>query len=475
MHTRNAFTLKHLALAALLLAACAQASAVPASATVPARASTPAASPTTEVAPPIAWLRAQALAFDTTDPNADFADLLPLKAIIGDARLVALGEATHGTHEFFEMKHRLLRFLVQELGFNTFAIEANLPEAYRVDDYVRTGQGDAAQVLAGLYFWTWNTQEVLDQIEWMRAYNAQTPGAPLHFVGFDMQSFDVAMDDVVAYLAPLDNAAAARAEEQYACFRRFARRQSYYVTLVTPERREACRSNVQSVYADLLAQQVGYAEATSPEAFARALASARLVVQAEDTYSTEDIGPARDRYMAENVGTLLDQAGPGAKMVVWAHNYHVGMAPPMANAPDSDEHLTRPQPMGAYLEERYGDDLIVFGFAFNQGRFNALYVFDNGQSPGALQEHQILPSIEGSLEAKLASAGLPRYFLDLRAAEPGSPASGWLWQPLPHHSIGAGYAPALPEIAYETAVLPELFDVLIYFEDTTASHLLPFK
>ena len=91
-----------------------------------------------------AWLRENAIPFDTTDPNSDFEDLMPLKPLIGDARIVALGEATHGTHEFFEMKHRMLRFLVEEMGFNIFAMEASWAETNLINDYVRTGQGDPA-------------------------------------------------------------------------------------------------------------------------------------------------------------------------------------------------------------------------------------------------------------------------------------------------------------------------------------------
>src|SRR5215510_14135440 len=120
---------------------------------------------TSTVAPEIsAWLRENAIPFDTTDPNSDFADLMPLKELIGDARIVALGEATHGTHEFFEMKDRILRFLVEEMGFNTFAIESNMPEANLVNDYVQTGKGDPVALLQGLKDSTWDTQEVLDMI-----------------------------------------------------------------------------------------------------------------------------------------------------------------------------------------------------------------------------------------------------------------------------------------------------------------------
>jgi erythromycin esterase-like protein len=115
----------------------------------------------------------------------------PLRAIVGDARVVELGEATHGTREFFQLKHRMLEFLVTQMGFTIFSIEANMPEAYRLNDYVLTGKGDPAALLSGMYFWTWNTQEVLDMISWMRAYNQSGKGR-VQFTGFDMQTTQVA-------------------------------------------------------------------------------------------------------------------------------------------------------------------------------------------------------------------------------------------------------------------------------------------
>jgi erythromycin esterase len=132
-----------------------------------------------------AWLRAAIIPFETADAGRGFADLQPLRKLIGDARIVALGEATHGTSEFFGMKHRLTEFLVTELGFTLFAVEANMPEAYRVNEYVLTGKGDPKELLRGMYSWTWDTQEVLDMILWMRRFNESGKGR-VQFLGFDM-------------------------------------------------------------------------------------------------------------------------------------------------------------------------------------------------------------------------------------------------------------------------------------------------
>ena len=141
--------------------------------------------------PVVDWIAANAVRLKTPEAGNGFADLKPLKKIIGNARIVSLGEATHGTREFFQLKHRMLEFLASEMGFTIFSIEANMPEAYRLNDYVLNGVGDPAKLLKGMYFWTWDTQEVLEMIEWMREFNKSGKGR-VQFTGFDMQTPDVA-------------------------------------------------------------------------------------------------------------------------------------------------------------------------------------------------------------------------------------------------------------------------------------------
>ncbi len=143
--------------------------------------------------PVVDWIRANAIPLTTPEAGRGFADLQPLKAVVGNARIVALGEATHGSREFFQLKHRMLEFLASEMGFTIFSIEANMPEAYRLNDYVLHGTGDPAALLKGMYFWTWDTEEVLDMIRWMRAFNQSGKGR-LQFTGFDMQTPRVAAD-----------------------------------------------------------------------------------------------------------------------------------------------------------------------------------------------------------------------------------------------------------------------------------------
>src|SRR5262249_21966256 len=154
---------------------------------------------------PVEWVRGHAIRLTTAEAGHGFADLQPLTRVIGEARIVSLGEATHGSREFFQLKHRMLEFLATEMGFTIFTIEANMPEAYRLNDYVLNGTGDPAQLLRGLGFWTWDTEEVLDMIRWMRAFNQSGKGR-VEFTGFDMQkptaAQDIARDFVSRYDAP---------------------------------------------------------------------------------------------------------------------------------------------------------------------------------------------------------------------------------------------------------------------------------
>src|SRR5499427_5425429 len=167
----------------------------------------PAAVATTPATDPVvAWMKRTAHPFDTCAPRDDQADLKFLDKLVANAHIVALGEGTHGTSEFFQMKHRIVRYLATKKGVTVFAIEANMPEAYRVTDYVLTGRGDPKALLDGMYFWTWNTHEVLDMIEWMRAFNASGKGR-IEFTGFDMQTPDTAAAIARHTLAKVDTAA----------------------------------------------------------------------------------------------------------------------------------------------------------------------------------------------------------------------------------------------------------------------------
>ena len=156
------------------------------------------------------WIRRNAVVVDTVEAGHGFADIQALKPLIGDARIVALGEPTHGSREVFQMKHRLLEFLAGELGFTIFSIEANMPEAFSVGRYVLDGDGDPRALIRGMYFWTWSTEEVHQMVRWMRTHNLEAAANPrasrVRFTGFDIQTPDVAAEIVQSFVAANDGA-----------------------------------------------------------------------------------------------------------------------------------------------------------------------------------------------------------------------------------------------------------------------------
>lgn len=298
-----------------LLPGCGQDTTAPAS---PAAPVTPAAPPPTTSSPdtpepsPVpdevaAWLDANVHPFDGSHLSLPPDDLQFLPELVGDARIVSLGEGTHGTRDFFEMKARILRFLVEEMGFNTFAIEATCPEARLLDRYVRTGEGNPARLLAGLYFWTWNTEAVLEMIEWMRAHNEA--GGDIGFHGFDMQFPGLALRNVLEYMRQVDPENTERVSEQIRCLSVFANGNSG--TFPDPDYgdqtaayRDLCGTSLNSTRDWLLQNRSRYETAGGADAFEVALQSLRVAYQyhlRDDFEDPEERSARRDEFMAENV------------------------------------------------------------------------------------------------------------------------------------------------------------------------------
>lgn len=396
---------------------------------------------------PVEWLQAAAAPFRTTEARSGTADLAPLHPIVGDARIVSLGEATHGSREFFTMKHRVLEFLVEQKGFTVFAIEANLPEADRVDDYVLHGTGDPRTALAGMYFWTWNTAEVLDMIEWMREYNLRRGDKPpVRFRGFDAQFAHYAVEEVEKYVARVEPARAAELASKYDCIRGRQRGLNYRSLPATT--RNQCFANVTAVHELVSSQREAYTSRSSADEYERLLRYALVVVQTESVWSNR---VHRDTFMARNVEWLGEVLHPGEKMVLWAHNWHVSTAFPVT--------------MGTHLRNRYGRDMVVMGFAFDRGGFTA-----NGPSGRRAYEQPTGP-LEG-WEPFLRQAGHARYFIDLRRPFSAQAAS-YLAVSRNMWIIGASWDPAAIERTHRWSVsLPNTFDVVIYIETVTATQLL---
>lgn len=388
------------------------------------------------------WIRKHAIPVGTANPESDHSDLMPLKDMIGGRRIVALGEGTHGTSEFFKMKHRIVRFLAEEMGFTVFAIEANMPEAREVNKYVLTGEGDPRKALSGLYFWTWDTGEVLAMIEWMKDFNLSGKGR-MEFYGFDMQFPDVAMANVREFVDKADPDFVASLEEDYGRVKEITK------SMRTMRDRSKIdfgkwHDAAKAVYMHLKTRRDKYAESIDALEVDWAVQDALVVLQAAEANMQEK--QSRDKSMADNLEWILAHTPPGSKVVTWAHNGHVS------------KNLGTFKSMGHYLSQSHGDDMIVFGFAFHEGEYTA--VGKNG-----INVYGTSPSEPGSVEWFLKSSGIPRMILNIREASQGSKGSQWLLQKLDFRSIGA----MAMDYAFSPRMITEEFDALIYFETTTPS------
>ena len=423
----------------------------------------------------VAELRVRAIPFKTVMPGAGFDDLAALDPIVGDARIVALGEASHGTAEFFRMKHRLFEYLVEKKGFTVFAFEANWPVVEIADRYVKTGEGSAAAALKEIGFWVWATEEVRDLIEWMRAYNA-VPGRRklLSFTGFDMQAPGPAAKCVIDAFNRLGAPDAETVKRLYDGTGDMYLRMDPLLldpSKALPDAEKArLRANVAEALKLVEQNREALLRTMTAAEYARVRQCAAVVVQGSlpgvvkgrDIIGSATMFNARDEAMARNVKWLAEEAFAGEKIVLWAHNGHIaGMsfAPGLVKV------------MGEHLRQTFGDRMRVLGFAFDRGDVRAIRKAQ-GKFEGGPIVMQVPPAKANSLEAVLRETRLPRFVLDLRAVPAAGPLGTWINEPQNMRLVEAVYDPDNPAAAYQTIVLPKAFDALIYIEDTTASVLL---
>jgi erythromycin esterase len=417
-----------------------------------------------EIAPPLspqqrrellAELRTRAVPFDTVAATDAVSDLAGLDRIVGDARVVALGESSHGTAEQFRMKHRILRYLVERKSFTVFAIEGGWPEAQAADRFIKSGEGDASAALAAMHFWTWRTEEVRDMLDWMRAYNlARGDRAQISFAGLDCQSADVAVGMVMAYLDRYSTADATTARQLYAGADKLAGLETEGLSGTDKER---LKQDAVKVLQLVELRRAGALDDTALKEHRRAVQAARVVVQAAEMVASMAGGVVRDRFMAENVRWLLETEYPREKIVLWAHNSHVATAP-VAGA----------RSLGMHLRETYGQQMVVLGFGAHHGTVRAVRMKD-GSFKGGPVTLDLAPAISSSIEGLFQDAGLPHFILDFRSLPKDGPLASWLAKPRQYRSIGAGYDPERASDAYESWIVPDRYDGFVFIAESTAA------
>jgi erythromycin esterase-like protein/predicted phosphoribosyltransferase len=408
--------------------------------------------------------RAQPLIGETSDHD-------PLLNEIGDARLVLIGEATHGSHEFYRERALITQRLIEERGFNAVAVEADWPDAFRLNRYVRGYSDDRSATEALGDFqrfpqWMWRNTVVERFIEWLRQHNDRQPGSTRQagFYGLDLYSLNASIQAVIAYLEKVDPAAAARARARYGCFDHFADDAQAYGYATSLGAAEGCEDEVVNQLLELqrrtanLAMRDGH---VAEDEFFSAEQNARLARNAEAYYRSMFRGRVsswnlRDTHMADTLDALIDHLerrhGEPAKIVVWAHNSHLGdaRATQMGDAGELN--------LGQLARERHEREVFLIGQTTHHGTVTAANDWDG---PG--ERMQVQPGMAGSYEALFHDVDVDNFLLSLRDAEPGLRSSRL------ERAIGVIYRPRTERLShYFDARLAEQFDAVIHFDETNA-------
>ncbi|MHB8616542.1 MAG: erythromycin esterase family protein [Candidatus Acidiferrales bacterium] len=395
-------------------------------------------------------------------------DFDPLLKMIGNSCLVLLGEATHGTHEFYRIRAQITKRLIEEEGFNAVAVEADWPDAYRINQYVRFESGDqeAIDALAGFQrfpAWMWRNADVLDFVGWLRNYNEHRHSKRVGFYGLDLYSLHASIQAVLDFLDKVDPEAAGRARYRYSCFENFGEDTQAYGYAASFGLSKSCENEVISQWMEMrrrAADLAGRDGRVARNAFFFAEQNARLVKNAEEYYRAmfHERVPSwnlRDSHMAETLEALMHHLGPKARIVVWAHNSHLGDARATEMAQRGELNL------GQLIREKYGEKTTLVGFSTYTGTVTAASGWD-----GPAERKHVRPALPGSYEALFHEAEVPNFLLPLRGKEK---VASLLREPRLERAIGVIYLPRSERVShYFHAQLPEQFDVVLHFDETRA-------
>lgn len=408
------------------------------------------------------WVRRRALPL--TGGRSDFDDAMDL---VGDARIVMLGEASHGTADFYSARARLTQRLIAEQGFNLVAIEGDWPDSLYVNRYVKGGPGTALDSLRGFRrypTWMWRNTVVLGFIEWLRGFNEGLDDAQpkVGFYGLDVYSLHASMEAVLRYLRRVDPPAAEIARQRYACFGPFGDDTQRYA-LHAHFMDQSCEDEVVQTLKDLQARRWRYVGASSSEALFEAELNALAVLDAERYYRAMIQSDAtswnlRDEHMATVLERLLAHSGPTSKAILWEHNTHIGDFRATSEARDGYLNI------GQLMRERYGEDAVAVGFGTHRGTVTCSSEWD-----GPAEFKPVPPARPGSVEDVFHQAGVPSWYMRFKGLEREAMPDGWLFQPQDERAIGVVYHPEREDFGnYLSSRLAERYDAYFFFDETFA-------
>jgi protein-L-isoaspartate(D-aspartate) O-methyltransferase len=398
-------------------------------------------------------------------PDIETVNLTDLLRRIGDARLVLLGEASHGTSEFYQLRQRITRELIEREHFRFVAVEADWPDAALVDAYVRRGRqapAEPGQAFSRFPSWMWRNLDVLEFVEWLRVDNDRDPDLKVAFHGLDLYSLSESMAQVLEYLEKVDPRLADIARERYACLTPYALDpQAYGLAAVTNQYRE-CEDDVVAILKELQARRGEYLTGKD-EAFLDAEQNARVAQNAEQYYRAMYYAGAeswniRDQHMFDTLQALMEFHGPTARGVVWAHNSHLGNARATSMAARGEYNL------GQLVRQAYGDAAYAIGFGTDHGTVTAAPHWG-----GEAETMEVRPAHPKSYERLFHTVSEDAFFLPLREKHAAAEVRDGLFEERLERAIGVIYRPRT-ELAshYFAARLPAQFDEYCWFDASTA-------
>jgi erythromycin esterase-like protein len=385
-------------------------------------------------------------------------------ARFGDAQIVLLGEATHGTSEFYRARAAITRELVRNHGFTIVAVEADWPDAARIDRYVRHHDPKAVSGEAFTRFptWMWRNVEVMEFLDWLRDHNERSPvDRRVSFHGLDVYSLGASIGAVVDYLDRVDPEAAKIARRRYACLTPWQDEPAIYGRAVLRGQQKPCEDEAAAQLTGLLSKRLAYMQEDG-EAFFDAAQNARIVRAAEEYYrlmyrGSREAWNLRDRHMFTTLQALLAHRGRGAKAVVWAHNSHIGNAAATAMGWAGEFNI------GELCRTAFEDNAVLIGFGTDRGTVAAASDWDQ-----PMETKKVLPAREDSYEYAFRKVGLARSLTDWREPRKRFLADA-LSEPMLERAIGVVYRPETEFLShYFEAVLSEQFDAYVWFEETRA-------
>jgi erythromycin esterase-like protein len=397
-----------------------------------------------------------------------------LVELFGGCRFVLLGEASHGTHEFYQTRAEITERLIREKAFSAVAVEADWPDACRVNRYVqgRDQDADAAAALGSFKrfpAWMWRNTDVVDFLAWLRRHNdsIRETTQKCGFYGLDLYSLHASAHFVIEFLEKVDPEAAKRARYRYSCFENFGENSQAYGYAASFGLSKSCEDEVVSQLVEIqrraadLASRDGHGE---PDEFFVAEQNARLVKNAERYYrsvfgSRVSSWNVRDQHMVETLEALVNYLGPSAKVVVWAHNSHLGDARATEMGQRGELNV------GQLVRQRHGQNAALLGFTTYTGTVTAASDWD-----GPAERKRVRPALSGSYERFFHDTGINNFLLTLRGVDA---LSDVLSQELIERAIGVIYLPETERLShYFLARLPDQFDAVIHMDETRATEPL---